>query len=145
MVFIFLVAVIALLIIYLEFYLPGGIMATIGALMALGAIAASIYLNPSIGIPLAIFELIAVIFTISLAYKHVNKKLKLSMTQEGYLGCYFDETLIGKYALVVKDLRPSGFIEVEGTTYQALSEGEYIKKNTLVKIIGGHGAHLIVR
>ena len=135
----------ALLIIYLEFYLPGGLMAVLGSMMAFAAIAMSLYSDPKLGVIFSICELIAVGITIGLALKHVKKHLDLSNTQEGYVSCSFNEEYVGREAVVVKDLRPSGFIEIDGVLCQALSKGQYLKKNTKVKIIDGQGSHFIVR
>ena len=52
---------------------------------------------------------------------------------------------MGMVAEVIKDLKPSGLIEIEGEHFQALSEGDYLKKGTKVTVIGGEGFHLIVR
>lgn len=88
----------------------------------------------------------SIALTVKIAMKIVAKSpLALQTDQEGYRGSCYENSLIGRMAEVEKDLRPSGFITVNGESWQALSEGRYIKKGTKVEIIGGRGSHLIVR
>ena len=65
--------------------------------------------------------------------------------QEGYTSSSFNSSFIGREGVVVSDLRPSGFIEIDGVRCQAMSEGEYLKKDMKVRVIDGEGAHLIVK
>lgn len=145
MIFLIGFAALALLFIYSEFYLPGGVMACAGAILAMLAMGGSFYYGTTTGWIFSISMVFAIGIIIMLGIRHARKNLSLSHTQEGYVGCDFNEHFIGMEAVVVKDLRPSGFIEVEGVVCQALSQGEYIKKNVKVTVIGGQGAHLIVR
>ncbi len=91
-------------------------------------------------------ELMAVIILIRTTLKGLKRqKICLDSDQENYRGCSYKKECIGKEGIVIKDLKPSGVIEIDGEVYQALSEGQYIKRNTKVSIIGGNGSHLIVR
>lgn len=54
------------------------------------------------------------------------------------------KTFIGKEALVISDLRPSGKIAIDNERYDAISDGEYIGKGSLVKIINVNEARLLV-
>ena len=65
--------------------------------------------------------------------------------QEGYVAASFDQSLIGKEGVVSTELKPAGHILVDGQLYQALSETGFIGKGDHVHVVGGKGAHLIVR
>lgn len=52
--------------------------------------------------------------------------------------------LIGKEANVISDLRPSGKIEINNERHDAVSDGEYIEKGRLVKVIKVDEARLVV-
>lgn len=54
------------------------------------------------------------------------------------------KALVGKEASVISDLRPSGKIEIENERYDAVSDGEYITKGSLVKVIKVDENRLIV-
>ena len=71
--------------------------------------------------------------------------LYLADDQEGYVGVHYDAKQIGKTAVATTDLGPSGFIQIDNVRYQALARGTYIDKGTEVIVVGGQGAHLIVK
>lgn len=84
-------------------------------------------------------------------YYFAGERLKKSVVvlgtdQEGYVGTDMTaSTMIGKEALAKTDLRPSGKIEVEGETLDALSEGGYIEKGSKVIIKDATESQAIVR
>lgn len=65
--------------------------------------------------------------------------------QEGYQASHFDEKAIGKTGIVLSDLKPGGYILVDGEQQQAISESDYISKGTEVVVLRGEGESLIVR
>lgn len=52
---------------------------------------------------------------------------------------------IGKDAVVVTTLRPSGFIEIDGNRLSAATTGGFLEKGTPVKVTGIEGDHLVVQ
>jgi len=52
---------------------------------------------------------------------------------------------IGREAVVATDLRPIGFIEVDGQRLSAISEGGWLVVSTAVEVVGRRGNELIVR
>lgn len=98
------------------------------------------------GLVLLQFELVACVVVIVSALKSLKrKKICLNLTQENYKGCIYKKECLGKEGKVIKDLKPSGVIEIDGEHFQALSEGDYLKSGAVVTVIGGEGFHLIVR
>jgi membrane-bound ClpP family serine protease len=64
--------------------------------------------------------------------------------QEGYVASSYNKEFIGKDALALSQLGPSGYIDVEGQRIQAVSKSGFIQKGQEVTIIAGEGAHYIV-
>ncbi len=74
-----------------------------------------------------------------------NKSLKKEFAGSDFKSATFDEALIGREGVVIKDLKPSGVIEIDGKHFQAQSFNSYIKCGEKVKVIGGEGFNLNVR
>lgn len=72
-------------------------------------------------------------------------RMVLTEDQEGYVASQFELSVIGKIGVVVTELKPAGHIAVDGKHYQALSESGFVSKGKKVLIVGGKGAHLIVK
>ena len=140
---------IGLLLIYFEFFVPGGILGILGGILMIVSIALFIWEQPQIyWIFIYVLALIVLlIFTIRFALWKLKQKPSMyaSDDQSGYLASKYDKELIGKIGKALTDLKPSGYIEVEGCQYQAVSESSYIKKGESIKIIGGEGARYKVR
>ncbi|MBM3193039.1 MAG: hypothetical protein FJZ59_02255 [Chlamydiae bacterium] len=141
-----LIGFLALLAIFLEFWLPTAFMAILGLALMTGSIGYAFMQSWKWGVVLAQFEIISMILVIRFALGiFKKKKICLAADQENFKGCSFQENCLGKVGEVIKDLKPSGVIEIEGVHFQALSEGDYLKKGVKVTVIGGEGFHLIVR
>ncbi|OOO00013.1 MAG: hypothetical protein ATN35_09540 [Epulopiscium sp. Nele67-Bin004] len=54
------------------------------------------------------------------------------------------ELLIGKEAVTITDLRPSGFIEIDGQKLEVVSNSQFINKSENIKIVGIQGTTLVV-
>jgi membrane-bound serine protease (ClpP class) len=55
-----------------------------------------------------------------------------------------DAELIGKTGICSTDLRPAGKVEIDGERHDAQSEGEFIARNSEVKVTRVRGAYLVV-
>lgn len=73
--------------------------------------------------------------------------LKDRLTKEaGYSSLNVEyEKLIGKTGKTLNDLRPVGTIRVEGQDYSAISNAEWIPKNTKVQIVQVDGTRILVK
>jgi membrane-bound serine protease (ClpP class) len=65
--------------------------------------------------------------------------------EEGYLASDVINDFVGKEGETLTLMRPSGSIIVEGKKYDAISEGEYIKKGARIRIIRVDGSKIIVQ
>ncbi len=151
MTLVFLLATIGLSLIFLEFFLPGAILAVIGTLAILISLGMFFVQNPILwGLVYLLSLLAAVYLTCKLALwrlKSVRSKGNFyhGEDQEGYTASSFDQELIGKEGTVATELKPAGHILVEGKQCQALSESGFISKGIAVEIVSGKGSHLIVK
>lgn len=139
---------VGLVLILLEFYLPGAVMGVAGTLFLI----ASLFLF-AMTYSAFLFVLFCIVMAASLAgvIKYALWAIPKSTSfysrddQTGYQASSYDEALIGKTGTVLSDLKPGGYIIVEGKQHQALSESGYLVKGTPVQILRGEGESLIVR
>ncbi len=97
-----------------------------------------------------ISSIVAVVLVIKLALKSiVNAKSGYSIylrgDQKGFQASSFDKSLIGREALVLTDLKPGGYITIDGQQHQAISNTGYIPKGHVVMVISGQEDSLIVQ
>ncbi|MCM8799456.1 MAG: ATP-dependent Clp protease proteolytic subunit [Candidatus Omnitrophica bacterium] len=99
------------------------------------------------------FVLLAVLGIILLTWKFLPKtglwrKIVLSFSEskkEGFKVSTSFEELLGKTGKTLSSLRPSGRAEIEGKTFDVISEGEFIDKGKLIKVIRIEGNKIIVK
>jgi membrane-bound ClpP family serine protease len=150
MFFVLSLALAGLFLIYLEFFLPGAVMAIGGSILLLSSVCVFHMEKPHMMVlVLYLLALVSAVYTIArFAMWQIRNSgdagVMLATDQEGYQASLYSKEMIGKSAVVSTDLRPSGHISIDGILYQALSEGEYVDKETNVIVIGGQGSHLIV-
>jgi membrane-bound ClpP family serine protease len=148
----YLLLLIGLLLILLEFYLPGAVMGIAGvciiiASIVLFAMEGESALATALFVFLAIASIAAVVkFALwQIRRTGKNKTIFLDDDQEGFQASSYDEVAIGKKGVALSDLKPSGFVFVDGKQRQAVSRAEYIVKGSDIEVIGGQGACLIVK
>lgn len=138
--------------ILLEFYLPGAVMGVMGSILVLFSMITFSTESPSI-IWTIVFNLLALAGVAALIkfaiWKIPRTKSSFSIysndDQEGYQASSFDPTTIGKEGVVLSDLKPGGYILVDGKQNQAISISGYIEKGKKVIVIKGQEESLIVR
>ena len=144
------ILVLAWLLLFLEFYLPSGVMAAAAAVVYLIAVAMA-FSTYGLGWAL-LFILVGMIGGGCLAWlaTAIIKKSSstntfyLSKDQEGFLGAEADDSLIGKTGVALSDLRPSGFALIDNKRVQVVSEGRYVEKGTAVIVEACRGGYLVV-
>ena len=142
-----LLAVAGLILVFLEFFLPGGIMAVGGGILLASSLFVLAIEQPGFSV-LAAYGgalVIALFIVIRLALFRVKKAgVCLDGDQEGFQACVYPKEMIGKTAIVSSDLKPAGYVQVEDRAFAALSKSGYIEKGARVRILGGEGSSLIV-
>lgn len=147
-----LLALSGFLLIYLEFFLPGGVMGVFGSLLLIASVVFFSYQGYG---PFWLFVYLLTLaallfFCIKYALIKVRKTgskgtMFLDSDQAGFYASEYDKSLVGKEGVVSSDLKPSGHIKIEDKHYQAVSQTGYIEKGSLIKVIGGRGAYLICK
>lgn len=148
----FLLLAIGWVLILLEFYLPGGIIGVIGG----GFIIASVISLASQTHSLWLLSLFIIGAAISIAllirfalWRIVHAKpgysIYLNEDQEGFQASQYDASVIGKKGVVLSDLKPGGYILIEGKQHQAISVSGYISKGSQIIVLSGQEESLIVQ
>ena len=148
----YLLLIFGLILVYLEFYLPGAILGILGSALLFASIMIFIVEHDSwisiLFFIIALFSLIAILIKFALwqiRNAKPNSSIYQSSSQEGYKASHFDENAIGRKAIVLSDLKPGGFILIDGKQLQAISETGYIVKGSEVIVISGQETSLIVK
>lgn len=147
----YVLAALGFLMIFLEFFLPGGILGSTGAIFLIASIVIfALYTKSGIALFLFILGIAALAafmiwFTLQRIKMGKIKGIFLNSVQEGYLASEWEKELVGKDGIALSDLKPSGHILVNEKRYQAVSKTGYLEKGTKIIVIGGEGAHLIVK
>lgn len=136
-----------------ELFLPHGIAGIAGAVAVTGSIIMA-GANPAY---MAISVLIALIIATTgmvVIMKFFGKKLHLlnrmilmdaTDTESGYVSNVNRIDWLGKTAITLTPLRPSGAIVLDGERIDVVSEGSYIDKGKRVKIVKVEGSRTVVR
>lgn len=141
-----------LLLILMEFYLPGAIMGVAGGILVIASIVlfAMEASSPFWTLLYIIAVAIAIGFLIKFALWRIrtakpSRSIYLESDQAGYQASTYDASMIGKKGVVATDLKPGGHIIVEGKRVQAISQSGYLTKGTEVVVLSGQEESLIVK
>ena len=143
---------IGLLMVFMEFYIPGAVMGIGGGILILTSLVQFISQTDS-GLAILAY-LILIVTCLGLLVKFALWRIKRTPAsrsiysnadQEGYVASSIDKTAIGKKGIVLSDLKPGGYVQIEGKQHQALSQSGYLVKGTEILVIGGQEESLIVK
>ena len=135
-----------------EFIVPGGICGSVGTLMVIGSTGLGIYHYPDYWLPIVMLEFLGTIASVLLGMyllprSPFGKMLVLGDSQkaeEGWVNEKSNAELVGKTGKVVTSLRPVGTVELGTERLQAVSEGAFIDRGAVVKVIEVHGNRIVV-
>jgi membrane-bound ClpP family serine protease len=142
-----------LILIFLEFFLPGAISGTLGV----AALILSLFLAGEDAIQIGVSILIAIFFSVLVFFlmiKIFNKKLVLfnkmvlfdsARKEDGYVSNINRTDLLGKEGTALTILRPAGTVIINNERVDVVSEGGFIEQNALVTVIKVEGARIVVR
>jgi membrane-bound ClpP family serine protease len=144
---------VGIMLIFLEFFLPGAISGTLGlaALIASLFLAGENPLNMGISIFIAISISIAVLFFM---IKVLRKKLVLfnrmilfdtAKKEDGYVSNINRTELLGKEGIALTVLRPSGTAVFNNERIDVVSEGDFIDQNAKITVVKVEGVRIVVR
>lgn len=148
---------IGLIAIIVEFFVPAaGIIGIIGGGSIIGSVVMA-YLDYGIltGSAFLLGALILTPLIIIFYFKIfpktiIGKKLILNTNQSHELGftSYTQDkymNLTGCSGLVLKEMRPVGIVEIEGQRFTAITNGEYLKQNSRIKVFKVEGNRVFVK
>ncbi|NLK43297.1 MAG: nodulation protein NfeD [Tissierellia bacterium] len=130
------------------FGLPGVsgiILVIIGTVLAMDSLTTAVL---SLSIAILITTIVTIVL-IKMGYRSkLLNKIVLDTSHEGEKGYLSVDTPIDyfdKEGKTITELRPAGFIEIDGIKLDALSDGGFIPKNTPIKVVRVEGSKLFVR
>lgn len=150
MFFVLSLALSGLTLIFLEFFLPGAILAIGGAVLLLASLfffhmaeeGLSSFLIYLAGLCVALFLVVRIALW---RVQEVKKGWDSSPTQEEMLAALYSKELIGKEGVTTSALKPEGKVLIEGAFFSALCKEEWIEKGKPIEVIDGQKERLIVR
>lgn len=145
--------VVGLILLLLEFFVPGGIVGLIGGAIMVIALLFSgesvTYMAYSLLIAMFI-SILGMVVLVKFFGKnlHVFSKIVLkdaTTSEEGYVSNVNRIDLLGKRGKTVTPLRPSGTVYIDKERLDVVSEGNYIDANVLVEVVQVEGSRIVVR
>jgi NfeD-like./Serine dehydrogenase proteinase. len=142
-----------IILILLEFFVPGGILGILGA----GSVLLSILLaggNLKLMATNLLISILVAIITMVVLVKIFGKRLTLlnkiilsdaTSTEKGYISQPDRTDLLHKTGIALTPLRPAGTIMIGGERIDAVSEGTFIPEGTPVTVIEVEGMRIVVR
>ncbi len=135
-----------------EVFVPGGILGAMGALALVGAIVtAFLAFGPTSGIwiGLGIIVFAGVVLVLWVKYfprSRIGKSLTLSEDGSDFKAQEDDlEVLLGKVGESLSDLRPAGFVRLEGRRIDVVTRGNMIEKGEQVMVVDIEGNRVVVK
>ena len=144
--------VVGLVLVALEIFLPGGVMGIIGGIMLFISMALGFSVFGPIGGLVSVTGVaIGGSFLLFLWIKlfprtGIGRRMTLEASAAGYHGNDTRlDALVEKSGKAVTDLRPAGKADIEGKKVNVVSQGGWIEKGTLVKVVDISGNRVVVR
>jgi membrane-bound ClpP family serine protease len=144
---------VGIMLIFLEFFLPGAISGTLG----LAALIASLFLAGENPLNMGISIFISICFSVAvllIMIKVLGKKLVLfnrmilfdsAKKEDGYVSNVNRTDLLGKEGTALTVLRPSGTAVFNNERIDVVTEGDYIDQFAKVTVIKVEGVRIVVR
>jgi len=135
-----------------EFILPGAIAGIGGGIFLVICTTLAFAYYPEHAMFIVIAEVCGAALSILLglyimAKTDLGKSLRLDKSQnanEGFVSTVSDLSLLGKTGRVMTALRPSGTILLDGERIDAVSTGDFIDADVVVRVTEVHGNRIIV-
>lgn len=138
--------------IVLEFFVPGLVLGTVGTVCLIASTTLLIMEYPRQTVWILILEGgggILAVFTGLFIFPRTPTGRYMTLgksmdTAAGYVSDVTDESLLGQTGEVVTQLRPAGIVVVGDRRIDAVSSGGFIAKGTPVQVIEVHGNRVVV-
>lgn len=142
-----------ILLLALELFLPGGIVGALGVVSIIG----SLFIAGDNNTHMAVSLLIALAVSLSvsiLMVKVFGKQMKFlkrmiltdsTSAESGYVSNINRLDLIGREGVAITPLRPSGIALIDEERVDVVSEGSFVSKDAVVKVVKTEGSRIVVR
>ncbi len=147
--------VIGFLFVFFEFFLPGGLLGVIGAiLMGISIFICFKTQGTQTGWIVLVTALLLSIIIVVIGFKLVPRSplakiliLDKGVTKEAGFSAQADkaEELLGKEGVAISDLRPTGIANIDGRRIDVMSDGEYIDAGARIKVVEVASNRIMVR
>lgn len=132
------------------FIIPGFGVAGISGIVAIALSLFYIFPNPTIALNvMAVVAVFTILFAVVIFKKFGSSRLWGNIALQTDSSSYFSSSnkkeLLHRKGHAITDLRPAGIIEVDQEKVDVISEGGFIEKGQLVKIIAVNGSKIKVR
>lgn len=145
--------IVAVLFVFIELFLPGGVFGIMGLLAFAGSIVLGFQRYNEAGLWIAAGELVVatVLVVVGIKYfpkSYAGKILILGRSldkKQGYSGTEALEEYVGKEGVSLTHLRPAGIANIDSRRLDVVTEGTFIDKDKNLKVIRVEGNRVVVR
>ena len=143
----------AVMLIYLELFLPGGVFGVLGLIAFAASIFLGFYYYQAAGFWILIGELFAASVFLLVVLKrfprsYAGKLLILKRNldhKSGFTGTDSFKQHMGKEGMSLTHLRPAGIAKIDSIRLDVVSDGTYIEKGARVQVVEVEGNRIVVR
>lgn len=142
----------ALVLVFFEIILPGGVLGVLAALCVLGATWFGFESYGVLGAAIVFFGTLIAIGVLAflefklLANTPLGRQFFLKSAVEGHTrAAVAEESVIGKEGVALTRLNPSGKVAIDGKTYEASSQDGYIESDEAVAVVAQDSFKLIIK
>ncbi|MDP6445538.1 MAG: NfeD family protein [Pirellulaceae bacterium] len=143
---------IGLFLVILELFIPSGGILSIGAAVCLvGSIVTAFFAGPRAGVMMLTVNLIVTPLSLLLALKvwphtPMGKSVMPDSPTEEDVKVYDERAeLVGRHGEVKTKMLPSGIVQIDGQSYDAVSESDPLEPNQIVEVVSVSGNRMVVR
>ena len=145
--------VIAVVFVYVELFLPGGVFGVLGLVAFIASIVFAFRNYDEMGLWIAGIELVVATVLILVGIKrfpqsHAGKLLILGRNLDkklGFSGTDQLDSFVGREGETVTSLRPAGIAKVGSRRLDVVTEGAFIDKGKKVRVVAVEGNRIVVR
>jgi membrane-bound serine protease (ClpP class) len=145
--------IIAVVFIYVELFLPGGVFGAFGLVAFIASISLAFKFYGVTGFWIAVAEIVAAVVIVMIGLKRfpqsrAGKVLILGRSLEKKLGFSGTDDFgkyIGKQGVSLTELRPAGIARIDKMRLDVVTEGTFIDKGKILQVVEVEGNRIVVR
>lgn len=135
-----------------EFFVPGLVLGTVGALCLLASAVLAVIYERELALFIITFELVGLAAAVALGMylmprTRAGRALILQTSEDladGWTASDSDTSLLGGLGEVYTPLRPAGTVIVRNKRISAVTNGDYIEEGAAVRVVEVHGNRVVV-